>query len=163
MPSKHFGTPKKVSSAAIFVLICLSIAAGALYSMYDMSGYLPVNILYVSGNTVVLGNNCTAIISDTTSERAYAIETGLAGIVDERPNTYDIFAEALRSFNITLSHATIDDYREGIYYANLYLENERKVLQLDCKPSDAIALSLRSNATIYINSTLLQKFGNYIC
>ena len=156
-------TPKKVSSAAIFILICLSIVAGALYNMYDMSGYLPVNVLYVSGNTVVLGNNCTAIISDTSSERAYAIETGLAGVMDERPNTYDIFADTLRSFNITLDHATIDDYRDGIYYANLYFENNDKVLQMDCKPSDAIALSLRMDATIYINSTLLQKNGNYIC
>jgi bifunctional DNase/RNase len=153
----------RLPSAAFFVLILLSIAGIALYNMYDTKGYVPVNVLQVSGNTIVLGNNCTAIISDTSSERAYSIETGIAGIIDERPNTYDIFAEALRSFNITLDHVTIDDYRNGTYYANLYLENENKVLKLDCRPSDAIALSLRTNSTIYINSTLLQKYGSNIC
>jgi bifunctional DNase/RNase len=153
----------RLPSAAFFVLVLFSFAAIALYNMYDMSGYVPVNVLEVSGNTVILGNNCTAIISDTSSERAYAIETGIADIIDERPNTYDIFAQTLRSFNITLDHVTIDDYRNGTYYANLYLENENKVLKLDCKPSDAIALSLRTKSTIYINNTLLQKYGSNIC
>ena len=145
------------------VLVLLSLAALAVINSFDTSGFVEADILEVSGTTVILGNGCKAIVADTSAERAYSIELGKAGIIDQRPNTHDIFAETLRSFNITLDYVTIDRFEDGIYYANLYLKTNDKVLQLDVKPSDAIALALRTNSTIYINKTMLDDIGETVC
>jgi hypothetical protein len=158
--------PKKSSRLplAIFLVLALaSFVAIAAVNFIDYEDYVVADVLEVSDTTVVLGSNCTAIISDTSPERAYAIETGISGVLDERPNTWDIFAETLRSFNITLEYMTFDEYKDGIYYANLYFSTDEKVLKLDVKPSDGIALALRTNSTIYINKTLLENLGSVIC
>jgi hypothetical protein len=83
--------------------------------------------------------------------------------MEQRPNTHDIFAQTLKSFNITLDYVTIDNLVNGTYYSNLFLRSGNKILKLDAKPSDAIALALRTNSTIYINKTLLQEVGKNIC
>jgi len=148
----------------VFLLVVLfSFVALGIMNLMNTEDYVVVNVLQVSGTTVVLGNNCTAIISDTSQERAQSIRDGINGIIEERPNTHDIFAETLKSFNITLDRVTIDSLVNGTYYANLYLISADKVLKLDVKPSDGIALALRMNSTIYINKTLLQQVGSVIC
>lgn len=149
---------------AIFIaLIILSFTAIALVNFIDLGGYVVADVLQVSGSTVVIGNNCTAIISETSAERAAAIDSGIRGTMDQRPNTYDIFAETLKSFNVSLDYVTIDNFVNGTYYSNLYLRSANKVLKLDVKPSDAIALALRTNSTIYLNKTLLNEIGSNIC
>ena len=157
---------KKASKLPLFVffiLVLYSLSAIALFNFFDTEDYVIANVLEVSGTTVVLGNNCTVIISQTSPERAYAIETGLMDIIDERPNTYDVFADTLRNFNITLDYVTLDKYEDGIYYANMYLSSKEKVLMIDLKPSDGIALALRTGSDIYINKTLLEMIGSKIC
>jgi uncharacterized protein len=57
----------------------------------------------------------------------------------------------------------VDNIENGTYFANLYLSNDKKALKLDVKPSDGIALALRTNSTIYINKTLLLEHGQNIC
>jgi hypothetical protein len=150
--------------AIIFIVLALlSFSAVAYFNMTNLDDYVVANVLEVSGTTVILGNNCTAIVSDTSPERALAIETGMNGIIDQRPNTYDVFAETLKSFNISLEYVTLDNYVNGTYYANLYLKTDTKALKIDVKPSDGIALALRTNSTVYINKTLLQEMGSNIC
>jgi len=157
---------KKVSKLPLIVfliLVLFSFASIALINLINFEEYLIANVLEVSESTVILGNNCTAIIAQTSPERAHSIETGIEGIIEQRPNTHDIFAQTLKSFNITLEQVTLDNFEEGIYYANLHLRSGNKFLTLDVKPSDGIALALRMNSSIYINRTLLQEVGKNIC
>jgi bifunctional DNase/RNase len=159
MPKNNSRLPVTI----FIVLLIISFAAMAVVDLINFDDYVVADVLEVSGNTVILGNNCTAIVSDTSPERALAIEDGMAGIIDQRPNTYDVFAETLRSFNISLEYVTVDSYVNGTYYANLFLKTDSKALKLDLKPSDGIALALRTNSTVYINKTLLQEMGSNIC
>lgn len=145
------------------MLVLFSFVAVAVVNLVNFEDYVVADVLQVSGSTVTIGNNCTAIISDTSPERAQAIQEGIEGIMEQRPNTWDIFAETLKSFNITLDYVTLDNFVNGTYYSNLYLKSATKVLKLDVKPSDAIALALRTNSTIYINKTLLNEVGQNIC
>ena len=145
------------------VLVLISLAVLAVINSFDTTGFVEADILEVSGNTIIIGSGCQAIVADTTAERAYSIELGIEGIIDERPNTHDIFAETLKSFNITLDYVTMDRFEDGVYYANLFLRTKDKVLKLDSKPSDAIALALRTNSTIYINETMLNEVGESVC
>ena len=149
--------------AVFLILIALSFAAIAVINMTNLGDYVVADVLHVSGQTVIIGNNCTAIVQDTSAERAQSIQDGINGVMQQRPNTHDIFAQTLKSFNITLDYVTIDNFVNGTYYSNLFLRSGNKILKLDSKPSDAIALALRTNSTIYINKTLLKEVGTNIC
>jgi bifunctional DNase/RNase len=153
----------KIPITTFIILILLSITSLAIINLIETSEYVEANVLRVDGTVITIGNNCTAIVAETSPERAYSIELGIKGVIEQRPNTHDIFAQTLKSFNITLDHVTIDNFENGIYYANLHLISENKVLKLDSKPSDSIALALRTNSTIYINRTMLQEIGKNIC
>lgn len=158
----------KISKSALIALILLvlsSIMAYAILNLIeiDRSGYVVADVIRVSGTTILIGNNCTAIVADTSQERADSIENGIKGIIDQRPNTHDTFVAVLRSFNITLDSVNLERYDGSYYYADLILESGDKVLKLDTKPSDAIALAVRTNSTVYINKTMLQEVGKNIC
>ncbi|UCG95776.1 MAG: bifunctional nuclease family protein [archaeon] len=149
--------------AAVFLVSFLSFAALALMEYMDMNDYVEADIVRVIDTTVVLGNNCTAIVAQTSEERARSIELGLKDEIEIRPNTHDIFADALKSFNVTLESVTVDSFRDGIYYATIHLKRDNQRLRLDSKPSDAIALSLRTDSPLYIKKELLRSQGQNIC
>ncbi|MFH1473677.1 MAG: bifunctional nuclease family protein [Candidatus Aenigmatarchaeota archaeon] len=155
--------PQISLSSLLIVLILFSVLSLAVMNFLDSSEYYTADVLEVEGSVVTIGHGCMAIVAETSPERAYSIELGIKGVIEQRPNTHDIFSETMKSFNITLDHVTIDNHKDGIYYANLLLKSNEKILKLDVKPSDGIAMALRSNATIYINKTMLQEVGVNIC
>jgi len=161
MPRKK----KKPNAAFItlVVLILVSIMAYAVINIVDVDEYVIVDVLEVSGTTIIIGNNCTAIVAETSPERAYSIELGKMRVIEERPTTHDIFSEVLKSFNITLDHVQIESFDDQYYYAYLFLMSGDKILRLDTKPSDGIALALRTDSPIYIKKTLLEQVGRDIC
>jgi bifunctional DNase/RNase len=157
---------KKKSNAAfitLMVLILVSIMAYAVINIVDMNEYVIADVLEVSGTTIIIGNNCSAIVAETSPERAYSIELGKIGLIEERPTTHDVFSEVLKSFNITLDHVQIESFDDQYYYAYLFLMSGDKILRLDTKPSDGIALALRTDSPIYIKKTLLEQVGRDIC
>jgi len=153
----------KIPIMTFIVLVFLSILVFAAINMMDLSNYVEANVLEVSETTILIGNNCTAIVAETSPERAESIELGMKGIIQDRPNTHDTFVEVLKSFNITLESVNIDSFDGKYYYANLLLKSGDKTLKLDTRPSDAIAIALRANTTIYLNKTLLKEIGKNIC
>lgn len=160
MPKKKFPI---VPISVLIISILLSLLSLGIISIIDISKYVPANVLRVEDSTIIVGNNCTAIIAQTSPERAHSIELGIKGIIEQRPNTHDTFAAVLKSFNITLEAVNIENFDENYYYADLLLRKGDKVLKLDTKPSDGIALALRMDSTIYINKTLLSEIGENIC
>jgi len=153
----------KIPLVTLLILIFLSFVTLAIIDLIDVSGYVEANVLEISGTTIIVGNNCTAIIAETSPERAYSIDLGIRGIIEERPNTHDTFIAAMKSFNITLESIQIENFNGRYYSASLFLMSDNKVSKIDTKPSDAIALALRMNSPIYINKTLLEEVGKNIC
>jgi len=149
-----------VALAASAVLV---FAASAMLQYFSSDGFVEANVLQVSGDTIIIGNNCTAIAATTSPERAQSIEQGIEKRTGERPNTHDTIAQILKSFNITADAVKFNSYDGRYYYSDLILRSGSKVLALDMMPSDAIAIALRANATIYINKTLLAQIGKKIC
>ena len=159
---------KKLSKAPLITLVLLMLSSIMAYAIVnlieiDKSKYVVADYLKVSGTTILIGNNCTAIVADTSQERAQSIDDGIKGIINERPNTHDTFVAVLKSFNITLDSVYIERFDGNYYYADLILKSGDKVLKLDTKPSDAIALAVRANSTVYINKTMLQEVGKNVC
>jgi bifunctional DNase/RNase len=125
---------------------------------------------YVKANvSVVLSNffvtyNCKSILMTTTEQQALSIQKGIDKNIEVRPWTHDLIKSILDFFNINVLMIKIHDVNnEGIYYTNIYLRESNKTLSLDSRPSDAIALALRTNAPIYVRKDLIEKYGLKSC
>ena len=89
---------------------------------------------------------------------AMAISVVLGNVSVERPLTHDLCINVLHSLKVRLGGVELVDVREGAYYANLVLLLENgETRRLDCRPSDAVALSLRAKAPIRASRALLQR------
>jgi bifunctional DNase/RNase len=65
----------------------------------------------------------------------------------------------LDSFEIRLVEVVISDLREGVFYAKMLCVSEDRKIEIDARPSDAIAIALRMNAPIYTYESVLQEAG----
>ena len=81
---------------------------------------------------------------------AHAIALGLQGVLASRPMTHDLMKSLCEQFHASISRIVVADVREGTYYAEIHLEQEGREIVIDSRPSDAIALALRSGTSLYI-------------
>jgi len=86
---------------------------------------------------------------------AISINQALSGNISPRPTTHDLFISTLESFNANITHILIDDLDEGIYYARLTVTLDSVKKEIDARPSDCLALALRSGATIQIYENVI--------
>ena len=87
---------------------------------------------------------------------ATAIAFAQQGVVTARPMTHDLMRDLLEAFDRTLQTVTITELREGIFYAELGFSGG---VTVSARPSDAIALAMRSGATIRGSAAVLEEAG----
>lgn len=81
---------------------------------------------------------------------AQAIALAMQGILTPRPLTHDLLRSLCEKLGVEVKKVLVQDIRDGTYYAELYLRQGDKEIVVDARPSDAIALALRTNAPLYI-------------
>jgi uncharacterized protein len=86
---------------------------------------------------------------------AVSIHHALSGELSPRPMTHDLFISVLESLSASITKVLIDDLDAGIYYARLTLKSERKECEIDARPSDCLALALRSRAPIEVQEKVV--------
>jgi bifunctional DNase/RNase len=79
-----------------------------------------------------------------------------------RPLTHDLMKNLLDLFDGRLVSVEICDLQENTYYAQLVIEKDTRRVELDCRPSDAIALALRTNVAIWVNPEVMERAGRII-
>ncbi len=87
---------------------------------------------------------------------ATAIAFAQQGVVPPRPMTHDLFKDVLDAAGITLEQVRITEVRDNTYYAELVLSGG---LEVSSRPSDSIALALRTGSPIYASEPLLDEAG----
>lgn len=87
---------------------------------------------------------------------AHAIAIALQGICLERPLTHDLLKNICNRLEIQLSMVLINDVKDGTYFAQLHLWHQDKKLVIDSRPSDAIALALRTKTPIYLSEKVAE-------
>jgi bifunctional DNase/RNase len=87
---------------------------------------------------------------------AQAIGVALQGITLERPLTHDLLNNIFTLLAVRLSMVLINDVRDGTYFAELHLWHQDKEMVVDSRPSDAIALALRTNTPIYLSEKVAE-------
>ena len=89
---------------------------------------------------------------------AFSIRKAMGMVNFQRPLTHDLMIELMNRLDVTMEKITIDAMINGIYFATIFLRDNRtnEVIQLDARPSDATALALRAGAPIYVAEHLVQ-------
>ncbi len=88
---------------------------------------------------------------------ANAIGLAVEGIFPPRPLTHDLISNVMDKLNAKIISIVLTDLKDATYYSKIHLSFNDRELTLDARPSDAIALALRSNAPIFANDTLVKK------
>jgi len=117
----------------------------------------------VTLNGLFLTSRCKSIIMGIEDFQAYSINQGINKKVDFRPTVHDLIEDILQTFNMKVFMVKISNMEDGTYYSNLILKQGGKILNLDAKPSDAIAVAVREDAPVYVKKSLLEEFGVKIC
>lgn len=86
---------------------------------------------------------------------AQAITIEMEGIKPSRPLTHDLFVNMLNDLSIKIESITITKFVDGIFYAIITVNTNNASIDIDSRPSDAVAISLRSKVPIQIASNLL--------
>ncbi len=114
------------------------------------------------GYAVFLGNSAKTFVIFVDEPVGLAITMSMRGIVKDRPLTHDLIGHLLRSFGAKVDRVIINALDGGVYYARLIVsaENElqaRKVVEIDARPSDSIALALAQNAPIFVAQSVWEE------
>jgi bifunctional DNase/RNase len=88
---------------------------------------------------------------------AASIALALRGEQFVRPLTHDLLAMVIDGLDGRVDHVVITDQREGTYFARIFLARDSNVVAVDARPSDGIALALRTEAAIYLEDGALDK------
>ena len=75
----------------------------------------------------------------------------------QRPSSIDLFIMFMKQVKGVLEKVVIADIIDQMFYAHLYITTEKSIHILDCKPSDAILLALRSHCSIYVDEHVFNK------
>jgi bifunctional DNase/RNase len=88
---------------------------------------------------------------------ANAIALQLENIATPRPMTHDLLRSVLSSMDAEVERIVITDLKENTFYASVQLRYNGRELNIDSRPSDAIALALRPEAPIFVNKGVIDK------
>ncbi len=90
---------------------------------------------------------------------AQSIAIAIEGIESRRPLTHDLFKSFAESFDIYITAAVINRFKEGIFYSELHCVKDGEISVIDCRTSDAIAIAIRFKCPIYTYPQIIEEAG----
>lgn len=123
--------------------------------MSDLVRVEPIALLPTqAGCAVFLGDSKKVIVFYIDPSIGAAINSVLSQVKPPRPLTHDLFTQTLDAFGAEVLHTTIVNVEGEVFFSRLYIkaENEimeKKIVELDARPSDCIAMAVRKNAPIF--------------
>jgi len=91
---------------------------------------------------------------------ANAIALQIEKIATPRPMTHDLLKSAIQGLEASVEKVLITDLKENTFYALIFLKHQGKMMPIDSRPSDAIALALRTGSPIFVNADVIDKAKN---
>ena len=90
---------------------------------------------------------------------AGAIALSMQGIAVARPMTHDLLKSVIEAMGGVVQSILVNDLIDNTFYARVIVEVDGRTIEVDARPSDAIALALRAHATIYVSEKVLDEAG----
>jgi bifunctional DNase/RNase len=126
-----------------------------------------VEMVVESVRVHMLSSRHVVILKETDQDRylpiwigpweASAIAMKLQGLTADRPLTHDLFASALDSLGVRVDRVVISTLAEETYHARLHLERDGTTFEIDSRPSDALALAVRTGGRIFASESVLEQ------
>lgn len=93
------------------------------------------------------------------SLEAQSILIGLGNVEAPRPLTHDLICSLLRRLNLEPTRVEINDLKEGTFYSRIYVGKGEQEIRLDARPSDALAIMVRTHCPLYIAEDIVDQAG----
>lgn len=131
-----------------------------------MNDYVPVKVKGVYFVSTITGPQAVVFLSDESEKmvpiyigpaEALSIDIALRKETTPRPMTHDLVKSIMDNFGIVIDRILIDDLDEQVFYARLMLNGAKGDIEIDARPSDCIALAVRSDASILIEKGIMDK------
>jgi len=122
--------------------------------------YNPPSKSYAVLLSVLNSDKITAIPVGT--KEANTISMAYDGNNYPRPFTHDLILDIIKNFNSSISKVIISDIKKGTIYSKIILNNqqENNKIVIDCRPSDAIIVAIKTYARIFIDDHVIEKLEN---
>jgi uncharacterized protein len=128
-----------------------------------------VEMVVESVRVHMLSNRHVVILKDTEGDRylpiwigpweASAIAMKLQGVAADRPLTHDLFVAAIERLGARIDRVVISELAEETYHARLVLARDGEEVELDARPSDCVALAVRTSVRILVAEEVLEQAG----
>jgi uncharacterized protein len=129
---------------------------------------IPLEIVAIS-HSVSQSHNYAVILGEVNGNRrlpiviggfeAQGIAIAVEKMTPNRPLTHDLFKATLDNFNIIIKEVVINDFLDGIFYAQLICEQNGDLSVIDSRTSDAIAMAVRFGCPIFTYEFIIQQTG----
>ena len=123
----------------------------------QIRGILPAN----SGCALFVGNDEKVFVINVEPNMGQVISNFLRDAPKERPLTHDLMQSIFKGFSITVERIVITELRNSTYYARLTLQQQnevaRKLVEIDARPSDCLALAAAQKRPIFVTQSLFDQ------
>ena len=137
------------------------VTSGVLLPELSTLGYEAASVA-VDESTLYLSAGCYQLSMLISNDQALSISRGMDNTIT-RPLTHDIFAEIADNFGLELLVVKIDSFKDNAYMARIVVKQGGRILDIDSRPSDAVALAVRLGKQIYVKEDLLKEYGVETC
>jgi bifunctional DNase/RNase len=93
------------------------------------------------------------------AQEAQAIAVHIGNVAVPRPYTHDLFKTVLKLVGCHLERIEVCNFKDDTFYGRLYINHNGTLHDIDCRPSDAIALALRFKAPIFVADAVMEEAG----
>ncbi|MEO0144233.1 MAG: bifunctional nuclease family protein [candidate division WOR-3 bacterium] len=117
-------------------------------------------------------NSFLVILNEKEGRRVLPINVGLfeaqaiarakEGIKTERPLTHDLIVNIFKELDVKIEKVIINDLVNEVFYARIIVRRDDKVLSIDARPSDSIAIAILANVPIFVSANVMEKAGQEI-
>jgi len=123
----------------------------------QIRGILPAN----SGCALFVGNDDKVFVINVEPNMGQIIGMFLRDVPKERPLTHDLIQSIFKGFSITVERVVITELKNSTYFARLILQQQnelaRKIVEIDARPSDCLALATAQKRPIYVTHALFEQ------
>src|SRR6476619_3542579 len=125
----------------------------------EIRGILPAN----SGCAIFIGNDEKVFVIQVEHNMGAVIGMFLRDTPKERPLTHDLIQSIFKGFNISVERIVITELKNSTYFARLILQQQnelqtaRKIVEIDARPSDCLAIATAQKRPIFVSSALFEQ------
>lgn len=135
----------------------------------ELKGYPMIEVVIDSIRISLISQHRIVMLRDVDGERqlpiwigpceAEAITMELQDAEIARPVTHDLLKNVIGELGGAVSHILINELKEQVYFARLFVDIDGRMLEIDSRPSDAIAVAVRAKVPIFVDESVLDEAG----